>query len=198
MCAGRPRRKPEFADTNQYKAYHSCLLQHFRQHRWLAFIDVDEFFVFAASEAPGRSAAASGNGSAPVPDSTAHRRQLQAKQQAAPQQFIVRKALRDRAAHHAAAPQLTAGTGSTGPGGSSDAEQPGDTSVDAGEEMDNHSLPLFLSEFERRAAVGVNWVLFGSSGLLRRPAAGPLASFTSCVPQQHWESTHVKVSTASS
>ncbi|WIA22986.1 hypothetical protein OEZ86_009904 [Tetradesmus obliquus] len=41
---GRPRTRPIFTETNQYKAYQGCLLQHFRQHRWLAFIDIDEFF----------------------------------------------------------------------------------------------------------------------------------------------------------
>eukprot|EP00775_Hariotina_reticulata_P011536 gene11536-11679_t len=184
---GKPRKKPEFTDTNQYKAYHSCLLQHFRQHRWLAFIDVDEFFVFAPSEAPGQSAAASSNGSSPAVDGTAHRRQLQAQQQV-PQQFNTRKALRDPAVYHAAA-----GTGTTGQTDSGDAERTDGTSKGEADEMDSHSLPLFLSGFEQRAAVGVNWVLFGSSGLLKRPQEGPLASFTSCVPQQHWESTHVKV-----
>lgn len=55
-------------------------------------------------------------------------------------------------------------------------------------------LWLFLSHYEPYAAVGVNWVMFGSSGLQQRPPAGPLASYTSCVPQAHWESSHVKVS----
>jgi hypothetical protein len=56
-----------------------------------------------------------------------------------------------------------------------------------------HNLALFLSDFEGQAALGVNWVLFGSSGHLARPAEGPLGAYTACVPRTHWESTHVKV-----
>lgn len=54
-------------------------------------------------------------------------------------------------------------------------------------------LAVFLSSHEQHAAIGINWVLFGSSQLQDRPRGGPLAAFTSCVPQEHWESTHVKV-----
>jgi hypothetical protein len=57
-----------------------------------------------------------------------------------------------------------------------------------------HNLNLFLSDFEAHAALGVNWVLFGSSRHEVRPPEGPLAAYTSCVPSTHWESTHVKVS----
>lgn len=55
------------------------------------------------------------------------------------------------------------------------------------------SLALFLSGYEHHAALGVNWVMFGSSGLQQRPPAGPLASYNACVPQQVGENTHVKV-----
>lgn len=41
--------------------------------------------------------------------------------------------------------------------------------------------------------MGVNWVMFGSSGLQQRSPAGPLASYNACVPQQDGENTHVKV-----
>jgi hypothetical protein len=55
------------------------------------------------------------------------------------------------------------------------------------------SLALFLAGYERHAALGVNWVMFGSSGLQQRPAAGPMASYTACVLQEDAENTHVKV-----
>ncbi|KAI8466105.1 MAG: hypothetical protein J3K34DRAFT_524780 [Monoraphidium minutum] len=58
-----------------------------------------------------------------------------------------------------------------------------------------HSLPLLLARLEAQkvGALALNWVLFGSSGHKVRPPGGPLASYTSCVPAAHPESTHVKV-----
>jgi hypothetical protein len=55
------------------------------------------------------------------------------------------------------------------------------------------NLALFLAGFERHAALGVNWVMFGSSGLQQRPPAGPMAGYNACVPQDNQENTHVKV-----
>eukprot|EP00879_Flechtneria_rotunda_P018575 GHRR01019491.1.p1 GENE.GHRR01019491.1~~GHRR01019491.1.p1 ORF type:complete len:342 (+),score=104.91 GHRR01019491.1:616-1641(+) len=146
--AGRPRRKPDFLDTNQYRAYHGCLLQHFRQHRWLAFIDVDEFFVFPPANLQG-SSASSKAALAQDPHST---------------------------------------TGDTG-GGLDEA----DSGNNATDSSSSSNLAVFLSQYEQHAALGINWVLFGSSGLQQRPSNGPLGSYTSCVSPNHWESTHVKV-----
>jgi hypothetical protein len=43
---GRPRRLPSFLDTNQWRAYQACIEQHRGRHRWIGFLDVDEFIVF--------------------------------------------------------------------------------------------------------------------------------------------------------
>jgi len=58
-----------------------------------------------------------------------------------------------------------------------------------------HNLPLLLARLEaqRVGALALNWVVFGSSGHKTRPRAGPLASYTACIPPSHHESTHVKI-----
>lgn len=58
-----------------------------------------------------------------------------------------------------------------------------------------HNLTLLLARLEAQRAGGLalNWVLFGSSGHKTRPRAGPLGSYTACVPRSHHESTHTKV-----
>ncbi|KAG2495817.1 hypothetical protein HYH03_006057 [Edaphochlamys debaryana] len=54
------------------------------------------------------------------------------------------------------------------------------------------SLPSILSEYESFGALGLNWVMFGSSGHVKRPAAGNLMSYTKCLPYNHDVNTHVK------
>lgn len=68
--------------------------------------------------------------------------------------------------------------------------QPGALAAGAG-----HNLPALLARLEARGAgaLALNWVLFGSSGHKTRPRAGPLASYTACVPAAHPESAHTKV-----
>lgn len=110
--AGRPRTLPSFADTNQYRAYQACIKQHASRHRWLAFLDADEFVVFQPH-----------------------------------------------------------------------AVQQGITNVN-----------VLLPPYEKYGGLALNWMLFGSSGHVDKPKAGLFASYTSCVPQSHTESTHVKVS----
>jgi hypothetical protein len=98
-------------------------MQHWRRHRWIAFLDADEFLVLHPSAASATS--------------------------------------------------------------------------DARRTRRNH-LGLFMADYEqdKLGALGVNWVLFGSSGLERRPEQGPLAAYTKCIPRAHDESRHVKVGNA--
>lgn len=195
-CAGRPRRRPDFTDTNQYRAYQGCLLQHFKQHRWLAFIDADEFFVLTSdsnssgghSSSPGGSGSGSstaGKPAAAMDQAGPTNTQQQQQQPAQEQRFGIVNQLGSVITQEAVSgagdtPSIEAGASSV----------VGSNSTD----MYQHNLALFLSEYEGQAALGVNWVLFGSSGHLVRPADGPLAAYTACIPRTHWESTHVKVS----
>lgn len=192
--AGRPRRRPDFADTNQYRAYQGCLLQHFKQHRWIAFIDADEFLVFpqhnSSSSGTGRSSDTSQSMEGGLPET--HDQAVLDPHKQPPADFghehhtdhvdvvnqhgsvLTQEAV--SASHvvsHTSAASSTAAISNSNGG--------------------SDNLGVFLSQYEHQAAIGVNWVLFGSSGHLTRPAAGPLASFTACVPRTHWESTHVKV-----
>ena len=191
--AGRPRSRPDFTDTNQYRAYQGCLLQYFRRHRWIAFIDADEFFVFPQHSNSSKT----GSGNSSRTDDSA-----QGPSQASPEQAAGPMAQQQLAQDHqqqidhfdlvshnstAAAPPalhitMISHTATDSMGTASNST---DVRVD--------NLALFLSQYEGQAAIGVNWVLFGSSGHLTRPAEGPLAAFTTCVPRTHWESTHVKV-----
>jgi len=185
VAAGRPRRKPDFTDTNQYRAYQSCLLQHFKQHRWLAFIDADEFFVI-----PHESGSSSSNSSHSSSQNDAG---LLSNHQAPSSPPSIQDAQRKGHyelvnQHGTVITQDAVGTELVGP------PSP-DRSAILNNSMDvpAQNLAVFLSQYESQAALGVNWVLFGSSGHLVRPDAGPLASYTACIPQEHWESTHVKV-----
>lgn len=54
------------------------------------------------------------------------------------------------------------------------------------------SMPALLRQYEAYGGLAVNWVLFGSSGHVRRPEGGTLANYWKCVPQSHPENLHVK------
>jgi hypothetical protein len=217
--AGRPRRKPDFTDTNQYRAYQACLLQHFKQHRWLAYIDADEFFVFPQQrqqqEHGGSDAAATDSSSGEQPgillpslsqpqqpaDNDPHdardphdASQSRDAHESHVQQLVLANQLGGLTPQAAAATAIT-GSNLSPPLTSLDTSASTSTSRSTSQQQQQqqHNLNLFLSDFEAHAAVGVNWVLFGSSGHQTRPAEGPLAAYTSCVPSTHWESTHVKV-----
>lgn len=61
------------------------------------------------------------------------------------------------------------------------------------------SLPLFLQSFEgpglppdAHPAIGVHWILFGSSGHVTRPTRGALRSYTRCLQLRHGQHALVK------
>jgi hypothetical protein len=172
--------------------------------RWLAFIDIDEFFVLPPQHGQPFSAwqAAAANSStlpdAPTPDAqqqlpgaaaagvgvdAALQTQLQPPQQpalpapdaAAGMQYDI------VALAQASAAALVNNDSSSG------------RALSSWGSNRRPNLALFLAGYERHAALGVNWVMFGSSGLQQRPPAGPMASYSACVPQDNQENTHVKV-----
>ncbi|KAK9811751.1 hypothetical protein WJX72_009499 [[Myrmecia] bisecta] len=53
-------------------------------------------------------------------------------------------------------------------------------------------LPLYLQQFEPYGGLVVNWRMFGSSGLVTRPAGGTLGNFWACAPAGDAQNTHVK------
>jgi hypothetical protein len=205
VLPGRPRKRPDFADTNQYRAYENCLLQHFRAHRWLAYIDADEFFVFpqqqhhsTSSQQELSSSGSSSSSSQAGPSMQGQGLSLDSQQQQGQMQSS--RQGQDALEQHA---QHAASDNQQGAAGVHDLHPPNDlpgtlnptssTSNSSSSSMGSHNLAVFLADFESHAAVGMNWVLFGSSGHLVRPTEGPLAAYTTCIPQTHWESTHVKV-----
>lgn len=53
-------------------------------------------------------------------------------------------------------------------------------------------FPTLLREFEDAGALVLNWVVFGSSGLEKKPRTNTLASYWQCAPDGHPENLHVK------
>lgn len=184
---GRPRRLPSFLDTNQWRAYQACIEQHRGRHRWMGFLDVDEFIVFdmeapvfgggkrrgggAAQRAEGRHDGGDGGDRAGRAAATAKMLLLEAPSSSSG----------DQPPHH-----RHNGAASEG------------------------LWPLYLHHHEKWNAssssssspsssssvggVALNWVLYGSGGLASRPKGrGPLRSFSQCAPRDHRESRHFKV-----
>jgi hypothetical protein len=56
----------------------------------------------------------------------------------------------------------------------------------------HRNISDFLRDYEDHGAVGVNWRMFGSSGLKTKPAVSTLEAYTACVPANHSENTHIK------
>ena len=56
-----------------------------------------------------------------------------------------------------------------------------------------HSLPLFLQAYEGYGGLAVNWQVISSSGHVKRPRGKVTDNYVACLPQQHYENTHVKV-----
>jgi hypothetical protein len=158
----------------------------------MAYIDADEFLVMAP---PGAAAGAAGQADDGGSSSGAAALHLPRKQQGLvnlqgavlSQESVGAGVTAPDADTLAAAAAAAAAAADGGGPDSSSSGRP------AAQDSQQHSLPVFLADFESHAAIGVNWVLFGSSGQQTRPPDGPLASYTSCVPRTHWESTHVKV-----
>jgi hypothetical protein len=173
-------------------------LKHFKQHRWLAFIDADEFFVFpqqnnstsSNSHGASTSSSSSQDGAQPGLQDTAL---LPGAQQPEPQsQDRGHFGFVNELEHDITQDTVLELSDSASQQGSP-ASVIGSSSSSSSTYTHPHNLALFLSEFEGQGAVGINWVLFGSSGHLARPAEGPLGAYTACIPRTHWESTHVKV-----
>ena len=54
-------------------------------------------------------------------------------------------------------------------------------------------LPTLLREYEAEAgALAVNWVVFGSSGYVSKPALNTMSSYWMCAPPGHSENLHIK------
>jgi len=168
---GRPRRLPSFLDTNQWRAYQACIEQHRGRHRWMGFLDVDEFIVFdtsagvfSRSNSSFSSSLGGGGGGGFGGDP--------------PERPAAAAAMLLRAED---------GSGGSSRGNAHDGR--------AAEGL----WPLYLHQHEHHppAAAGglaLNWVLYASGGLASRPRGrGPLRSFTACVPREHRESRHFKV-----
>jgi hypothetical protein len=160
---GRRRHRDLFRTTSQWWAYNDCVARFAHRHRWLAFIDVDEFIVFEEDSVrppkfmvgeeeeeaedqvgAGPDGAAGGAASAPLPPST-----FRANNNNSHRRRPLTPAL-----------------------------------VDVND---------FLRDYERFGALAVNWRIFGSSGFDTRPPGGVLSNYVSCVPADNPENGHVKV-----
>ena len=60
MLQGRKRHRDLFRTSSQWWAYNDCITRFAHRHRWLAFIDVDEFIVLHDQVGGSRRAAAWG------------------------------------------------------------------------------------------------------------------------------------------
>ena len=47
------------------------------------------------------------------------------------------------------------------------------------------SIPTVLRQYEQVGGLALNWMLLGSSGIEKRPEKGVLASYNSCVINNH-------------
>jgi hypothetical protein len=54
-------------------------------------------------------------------------------------------------------------------------------------------INTFLQQYEQYGGLGVNWVIFGSSGHTKRPQGGVLVNYHACLPAQQEQNTHVKI-----
>lgn len=49
----------------------------------------------------------------------------------------------------------------------------------------NTTLKKFLHAFRNEAALAINWIIVGPSGLKKRPTEGVLRSYTQCIKKKH-------------
>lgn len=178
---GRPRRLPSFLDTNQWRAYQACIEQHRGRHRWIGFLDVDEFIVFDTTRRVFGGVGGLGDGLGGGGDG-------------------------DGGGDGGDAPGRAAATAAllALPPSSSSSQQQQHQHHHNGHASEG-LWPLYLHQHEhfgdKLKSVGglaLNWVLYASGGLASRPRGGrgPLRSFTACAPRDHRESRHFKVAAA--
>ena len=55
------------------------------------------------------------------------------------------------------------------------------------------SLPIFLRAYEGFGGLPCNWRIISSSGHTSRPTGRVVDNYVHCLPQQHFQNTHVKV-----
>ena len=54
------------------------------------------------------------------------------------------------------------------------------------------SIPELLHDYEAYGGLGVNWVLFGTSGHSSRPSGNTMANYWRCAPAEHKHNLHIK------
>ena len=54
-------------------------------------------------------------------------------------------------------------------------------------------LGEFLQAYEAHGGLAINWQVISSSGHVKRPQGKVTDNYSDCLPQQHYENTHVKV-----
>lgn len=64
----------------------------------------------------------------------------------------------------------------------------------SGSSAAHDDINTFLQPYASYGGLAVNWVIFGSSGHAARPRGGVLVNYHACLPDQHEQNTHVKVS----
>ena len=55
------------------------------------------------------------------------------------------------------------------------------------------SSPSFMQAFEGYGGLAINWQVISSSGHVERPKGKVTDNYIACLPEQHYENTHVKV-----
>ena len=55
------------------------------------------------------------------------------------------------------------------------------------------SFPHFMQAFEAYGGLAINWQVISSSGHVERPKGRVTDNYIACLPEQHYENTHVKV-----
>jgi hypothetical protein len=155
----------------QVPIFRLCLERFGRRHRWMGFIDVDEFVV-PTNPAPsdplghggGSNGSSVGAASRGVNDSSDSS---------------------DGISGSSDSSDGISGS-SDGSGGSSEGS---DGNGDGGFWA---PLPALLRPFEDQGGVVLHWQLFGFNNLVERPRQGVLASYISCWPIKHGIHRHVK------
>jgi len=162
---GRTRWRDLFRTTSQWWAYNDCVARYAHRHRWLGFIDVDEFVVFeegsteappfqrAAEEREGAGAAGAGADADADADGGGD------DDERSLQRALPRTRRRRR---RALTPSL----------------------VDIND---------FMRDYEAFGALAINWRIFGSSGFDARPSGGVLSNYVACAPRLSPENALVKV-----
>ncbi|KAL4857679.1 Glycosyltransferase family 92 protein [Chlorella vulgaris] len=161
------RLKPPSAGRSynwQVPIFRLCLERFGQRHRWMGFIDVDEFVVPtnpALRNPLGHGGGIGGSNGSSVGAAS-------------------------RGANGSSDSSHGISSSSDGSGNNSDDSDGND---DGGFRA---ALPALLRPFEDQGGVVLHWQLFGFNNLVERPRQGVLASYTSCWPIKHGIHRHVK------